>query len=159
MPFLKKYIAFAKQRFAAPELSPEASDAIAGGCARLSATWVARCRAGGRCVSRTIGYMSGPQPSLLVVGLAATLDSCTGLWGGLQDASVTPHPIWPSSLNLPTGPCPAPSPPAEYYADLRNSQEVKALPVTVRTLETIIRLSSAHAKVGTSCWVQLLGTT
>lgn len=33
LPFLKKYIAFAKQRFAAPELSPEASDAIAGGCA------------------------------------------------------------------------------------------------------------------------------
>ena len=31
LPFLKKYIAFAKQRFAAPELSPEASDAIAGG--------------------------------------------------------------------------------------------------------------------------------
>ena len=30
LPFLKKYIAFAKQRFAAPELSPEASDAIAG---------------------------------------------------------------------------------------------------------------------------------
>jgi hypothetical protein len=37
---------------------------------------------------------------------------------------------------------------AEYYADLRNSQEVKALPVTVRSLETIIRLSCAHAKVG-----------
>ena len=31
LPFLKKYIAFAKQRFAAPELTPEASDAIAGG--------------------------------------------------------------------------------------------------------------------------------
>jgi DNA replicative helicase MCM subunit Mcm2 (Cdc46/Mcm family) len=30
LPFLKKYLAFAKQRFAAPELSPEASDAIAG---------------------------------------------------------------------------------------------------------------------------------
>lgn len=41
-----------------------------------------------------------------------------------------------------------PLPPAEYYADLRNSQDVKALPVTVRTLETIIRLSCAHAKVG-----------
>ncbi|EFN53439.1 hypothetical protein CHLNCDRAFT_25737 [Chlorella variabilis] len=65
LPFLKKYIAFAKQRFAAPELSPEASDAI-----------------------------------------------------------------------------------SEYYADLRNSQEVKSLPVTVRTLETVIRLSCAHAKVG-----------
>ncbi|KAL4433110.1 hypothetical protein ABPG77_006537 [Micractinium sp. CCAP 211/92] len=71
LPFLKKYIAFAKQRFAAPELSPEASDAI-----------------------------------------------------------------------------------AEYYADLRNSQEVKALPVTVRTLETIIRLSCAHAKVRLSAVVE-----
>lgn len=64
IPFLKKYVAFAKQRFAAPELTPEASDAI-----------------------------------------------------------------------------------AEYYADLRTSPEVKALPVTVRTLETLIRLSCAHAKV------------
>ncbi|PSC70868.1 DNA replication licensing factor MCM3 [Micractinium conductrix] len=71
LPFLKKYIAFAKQRFAAPELTPEASDAI-----------------------------------------------------------------------------------AEYYADLRNSQEVKALPVTVRTLETLIRLSCAHAKVRLSAAVE-----
>jgi DNA replicative helicase MCM subunit Mcm2 (Cdc46/Mcm family) len=36
LPFLKKFIAFAKQRFATPELSPEASDAIAGG-------WVGDC--------------------------------------------------------------------------------------------------------------------
>ena len=58
--------------------------------------------------------------------------------------------------HLPTHPvlasaCPTRNHPpalAEYYADLRNSQEVKALPVTVRTLETIIRLSCAHAKVG-----------
>ncbi|GAB4814312.1 hypothetical protein N2152v2_001358 [Parachlorella kessleri] len=71
IPFLKKYIAFAKQRFAAPELTPEASEAI-----------------------------------------------------------------------------------AEYYADLRNSQEVKALPVTVRTLETLIRLSCAHAKVRLSPYVE-----
>lgn len=48
-----------------------------------------------------------------------------------------PHPLHRSR---PTSPHP------EYYADLRNSQEVKALPVTVRTLETIIRLSCAHAK-------------
>lgn len=71
LPFLKKFIAFAKQRFATPELTPEASDAI-----------------------------------------------------------------------------------AEYYADLRNSQEVKSLPVTVRTLETIIRLSCAHAKVRLSAVVE-----
>ncbi|KFM25074.1 DNA replication licensing factor MCM3-like protein 3 [Auxenochlorella protothecoides] len=71
IPFLKKYVAFAKQRFAAPELTPEASDAI-----------------------------------------------------------------------------------AEYYADLRTSPEVKALPVTVRTLETLIRLSCAHAKVRLSAYVE-----
>lgn len=71
LPFLKKYIAFAKQRFAAPELTPEASEAI-----------------------------------------------------------------------------------AEYYAELRNSAEVKALPVTVRTLETLIRLACAHAKVRLSAFVE-----
>ena len=70
-PFLKKYVAFAKQRFAAPELTPPASDAI-----------------------------------------------------------------------------------AEYYADLRTSPEVKALPVTVRTLETLIRLSCAHAKLRLSAFVE-----
>ena len=72
LPFLKKYLAFAKQRFSAPEVTPEASEAI-----------------------------------------------------------------------------------AEYYADLRNSSEVKALPVTVRTLETIIRLTCAHAKVRLSPIVEL----
>lgn len=72
LPFLKKYLAFAKQRFAAPEMTAEATEAI-----------------------------------------------------------------------------------AEYYADLRNSAEVRALPVTVRTLETIIRLSSAHAKVRLSPYVEL----
>ena len=71
LPFLKKYIAFAKQRFAAPELTPEASESI-----------------------------------------------------------------------------------AEYYAELRNSSEVKALPVTVRTLETIIRLACAHAKIRLSPFVE-----
>jgi DNA replication licensing factor MCM3 len=69
--FLKKYVAFAKQRFAAPELTSEATEAI-----------------------------------------------------------------------------------AEYYAELRNSAEVKALPVTVRSLETIIRLSCAHAKVRLSAYVE-----
>ena len=72
MPFLKKYLAYAKQRFSAPELTPEATEAI-----------------------------------------------------------------------------------AEYYADLRNSSEVQALPVTVRTLETIIRLACAHAKVRLSPQVEL----
>lgn len=71
IPFLKKYIAFAKQRFAAPELTLEASEAI-----------------------------------------------------------------------------------SEYYAELRNTAEVKALPVTVRSLETIIRLSCAHAKVRLSAYVE-----
>lgn len=72
IPFLKKYLAFAKQRFSSPEMTPEASEAI-----------------------------------------------------------------------------------AEYYADLRNSSEVQALPVTVRTLETIIRLACAHAKVRLSPFVEL----
>ena len=72
VPFLRKYLAFAKQRFAAPELTPEATEAI-----------------------------------------------------------------------------------AEYYAELRNSAEVKALPVTVRTLETLIRLSCAHAKVRLSPFVEI----
>ncbi len=71
LPFLKKYIAFAKQRFSAPELTPEATEAI-----------------------------------------------------------------------------------AEYYAELRNSAEVKALPVTVRSLETMIRLACAHAKVRLSPFVE-----
>jgi len=71
LSFLKKYIAFAKQRFSAPELTPEATEAI-----------------------------------------------------------------------------------SEYYAELRNSAEVKALPVTVRSLETMIRLACAHAKVRLSPFVE-----
>lgn len=71
-PFFKKYIAFAKNRFASPELTTEASESI-----------------------------------------------------------------------------------AEYYAELRNSSEVKALPVTVRTLETVIRLSCAHAKIRLSPFVEI----
>jgi len=72
IPFLKKYLAFARQRFAAPEMTPEATEAI-----------------------------------------------------------------------------------AEFYAELRNSPDVAALPVTVRTLETVIRLSCAHAKVRLSPVVEL----
>lgn len=72
IPFLKKYLAFARQRFSAPEMTPEATEAI-----------------------------------------------------------------------------------AEYYAELRNSPDVAALPVTVRTLETIIRLACAHAKVRLSPQVEI----
>lgn len=72
IPFLKKYLAFARQRFSAPEMTPEATEAI-----------------------------------------------------------------------------------AEYYAELRNSPDVAALPVTVRTLETIIRLACAHAKVRLSPFVEM----
>lgn len=34
----------------------------------------------------------------------------------------------------------------DYYAELRAESDSRALPVTVRTLETVIRLSSAAAK-------------
>ena len=34
----------------------------------------------------------------------------------------------------------------DYYADLRSQADTNALPITVRTLETIIRLSTAAAK-------------
>ena len=38
---------------------------------------------------------------------------------------------------------------AKFYAQLRSKEvDNKTLPVTARTLETLIRLSSAHAKVG-----------
>lgn len=34
----------------------------------------------------------------------------------------------------------------DYYAELRAQADTNALPITVRTLETIIRLSTAAAK-------------
>ncbi len=34
----------------------------------------------------------------------------------------------------------------DYYAELRSQADTNALPITVRTLETIIRLSTAAAK-------------
>ncbi len=36
---------------------------------------------------------------------------------------------------------------ADYYTELRATSGDRALPVTVRSLETIVRLASAHAKV------------
>lgn len=38
---------------------------------------------------------------------------------------------------------------AGRYAEMRSRQDERTLPVTARSLETIIRLASAHAKVGT----------
>lgn len=43
---------------------------------------------------------------------------------------------------------------ADYYTELRASSGDRALPVTVRTLETIVRLSSAHAKCRLSSKVE-----
>ncbi|CAD7695668.1 unnamed protein product [Ostreobium quekettii] len=49
-----------------------------------------------------------------------------------------------SQIGLSEGACEAIK---EYYVELRNSSRERALPVTARTLETIIRLSTAHAKL------------
>ena len=37
---------------------------------------------------------------------------------------------------------------AGRYAEMRGRQDDRTLPITARSLETIIRLASAHAKVG-----------
>lgn len=44
---------------------------------------------------------------------------------------------------------------ATTYAELRSSPQARALPVTVRSLETMIRLASAHAKLRLSPRVEL----
>lgn len=44
---------------------------------------------------------------------------------------------------------------ATTYAELRSSPQARALPVTVRSLETMIRLASAHAKLRLSARVEL----
>ena len=41
----------------------------------------------------------------------------------------------------------------DYYAELRSQADTNALPITVRTLETIIRLSTAAAKARLSTGV------
>lgn len=43
----------------------------------------------------------------------------------------------------------------DYYAELRAQADTNALPITVRTLETIIRLSTAAAKARLSTGVPL----
>ncbi len=47
----------------------------------------------------------------------------------------------------------------DYYAELRSQADTNALPITVRTLETIIRLSTAAAKArlstGACSWNRL----
>lgn len=43
----------------------------------------------------------------------------------------------------------------DYYAELRAESDSRALPVTVRTLETVIRLSSAAAKARLSGSVEI----
>ena len=52
----------------------------------------------------------------------------------------------------------------DYYAELRSQADTNALPITVRTLETIIRLSTAAAKARLStgapaCYAKALSST
>ena len=39
---------------------------------------------------------------------------------------------------------------ANRYAEMRSRQDERTLPVTARSLETVIRLATAHAKVSDS---------
>lgn len=43
----------------------------------------------------------------------------------------------------------------EAYTDLRQRKDTKTLPMTVRLLETLIRLSTAHAKLRLSNRVEV----
>ena len=45
---------------------------------------------------------------------------------------------------------------ANRYAEMRSRQDERTLPVTARSLETVIRLATAHAKVRRQCWIRLL---
>ena len=42
---------------------------------------------------------------------------------------------------------------AGRYAEMRSRQDERTLPVTTRSLETIIRLASAYAKVSFEVWI------
>ena len=57
------------------------------------------------------------------------------------------HPISPLPLHPPPPFLPSLPGCSGAYAELRQREEQKTLPVTPRTLETMIRLSSAHAKL------------
>ena len=46
---------------------------------------------------------------------------------------------------------------ADFYSELRQTSDQRALPVTVRTLETVIRLSTAAARARLAKSVQQVG--
>lgn len=64
-------------------------------------------------------------------------------------APTSPHPVTPSHSNVQLTQ-EANEQIADYYTELRATSGDRALPVTVRSLETIVRLASAHAKVCTA---------
>jgi hypothetical protein len=58
-----------------------------------------------------------------------------------------PSPPHPTSPHLKQLTSEAEDAIANYYYTLRSKQERKTVPITPRTLETLIRLATAHAKV------------